>query len=279
MKKICKKCGGEKEVQEFYLKDKNRYDTVCKSCRGIYFHNKYIENIVKMKEISKNNQIKFKDKMKKYRDENKSERLEYNKKWRIENKEKIKLYSKYYAEKHKGEITKKIKKYKTINKEKLLEKDKIRYINNRDKKIKYYEDNKDRILDRQKNRRLNNSEDVLKIDAKWRNKNRHVILWRSLLRRAIIQLKQEKFDTTLNSLGYSAIELKEHIEKNWTEGMNWKNYGDWHVDHIRSVGTFDSTSLPSEVNALSNLNPMWSTNRFIDDIFYEGNLNKGKKMN
>ena len=40
-----------------------------------------------------------------------------------------------------------------------------------------------------------------------------------------------------------------------------------------------STDLPSIVNALSNLNPMWATNRVIDDIFYEGNLNKGKKMN
>ena len=61
--------------------------------------------------------------------------------------------------------------------------------------------------------------------------------------------------------------------------MKWENYGDWHVDHVRSVGTFNSTSSPSEVNALSNLKPMWSTNRIIDDIFYEGNLNKGKKMN
>ena len=105
------------------------------------------------------------------------------------------------------------------------------------------------------------------------------MLWRSLLRRTIVQLKQKKFDTTLNSLGYSAMELKEHIETNWSHGMNWNNYGDWHVDHIRSVGTFDSSDLPSLVNALSNLMPMWSTTRLIDGVLYEGNLNKGKKLN
>ena len=129
----------------------------------------------------------------------------------------------------------------------------------------------------------NKSEKGRKKKLEWCNeynsKNKHVVLWRSLLRRTIVQLKQEKFDTTLNSLGYSALELKEHIEKNWLDGMNWENYGDWHVDHIRSVGTFDSSDLPFVVNALSNLKPMWATSRVIDGVLYEGNLNKGKKYN
>ena len=80
-------------------------------------------------------------------------------------------------------------------------------------------------------------------------------------------------------LGYSALELKKHIELNWTKNMNWNNYGDWHVDHIRSVATFDSSTPASVVNALSNLKPMWSTTRIIDGVLYEGNLNKGKKIN
>lgn len=32
----------------------------------------------------------------------------------------------------------------------------------------------------------------------------------------------------------------------------------------------------SVVNKLSNLRPMWSTSRFIEDVFYLGNLNKSK---
>jgi hypothetical protein len=35
---------------------------------------------------------------------------------------------------------------------------------------------------------------------------------------------------------------------------------------------------PSIINALSNLNPMWATTREIGGIFYEGNLNKGNKL-
>ena len=61
--------------------------------------------------------------------------------------------------------------------------------------------------------------------------------------------------------------------------MSWNNYGEWHIDHIRSIATFDKTELPSVVNALSNLKPMWATNRVIDGVLYEGNLNKGKKYN
>jgi len=34
----------------------------------------------------------------------------------------------------------------------------------------------------------------------------------------------------------------------------------------------------SFVNDLSNLRPMWATTRIIDGILYEGNLNKGKRI-
>jgi len=197
------------------------------------------------------------------------------------NKTKILIQYKEYRDSHKKEISE----YRKNNKEYFKEKGKERRLKDGDKLSesfkKYFKNNKEYFKKKKKEYSL--SEKGKETKRKWCNKynsnNKHIVLWRSLLRRTIVQLKQKKLDTTLNSLGYSAIELKEHIEKYWTEGMKWENYGDWHVDHVRSVGTFNSTSSPSEVNALSNLKPMWSTNRIIDDIFYEGNLNKGKKMN
>ena len=55
-----------------------------------------------------------------------------------------------------------------------------------------------------------------------------------------------------------------------------ENHGEWHVDHIKDVSLFNNDELPSVVNALSNLRPMWATTREINGIIYEGNLNRNK---
>lgn len=39
--------------------------------------------------------------------------------------------------------------------------------------------------------------------------------------------------------------------------MSWDNYGEWEIDHIRPLTSFDKFATPSEVNALSNLQPLW----------------------
>ena len=75
-------------------------------------------------------------------------------------------------------------------------------------------------------------------------------------------------------LGYSSVELKNHLEKLFTKEMNWSNYGEWHVDHIKPLYTFDKKTPPSIVNSLSNLRPLWAKNKEIDGIIYEGNFNR-----
>jgi len=58
--------------------------------------------------------------------------------------------------------------------------------------------------------------------------------------------------------------------------MNWNNYGEWHIDHIKPVISFDKNTPPSVVNALENIRPLWATTREINGIIYEGNLNRRK---
>ena len=79
-----------------------------------------------------------------------------------------------------------------------------------------------------------------------------------------------------NLLKYTANELKNHLENLFTDGMSWSNYGEWQVDHIKSLYTFDKNTHPSIVNSLSNLRPLWTTNREINGVMYEGNLNRKK---
>ncbi|MFW5903050.1 MAG: HNH endonuclease signature motif containing protein, partial [archaeon] len=41
-------------------------------------------------------------------------------------------------------------------------------------------------------------------------------------------------------VGYTFNELKEHLENQFTDKMNWGNYGDyWEIDHIKPKSSFD----------------------------------------
>lgn len=71
--------------------------------------------------------------------------------------------------------------------------------------------------------------------------------------------------------GYDVHQLKARLESLFLEGMTWENYGEWHIDHIRPVASFDfSVDLIQTVRAcwaLSNLQPLWALD----------NIKKGKK--
>lgn len=66
-------------------------------------------------------------------------------------------------------------------------------------------------------------------------------------------------------VGYTAERLKEHLERQFTRGMGWHNYGrgsgKWHIDHIvpQSAFTFSSPDDPEfrACWALTNLRPLW----------------------
>lgn len=63
-------------------------------------------------------------------------------------------------------------------------------------------------------------------------------------------------------LGYSSEALRLHLERQFLSGMNWENYGDWHVDHILPVASFsfDTADHPDFLAcwAITNLRPMWA---------------------
>jgi hypothetical protein len=98
------------------------------------------------------------------------------------------------------------------------------------------------------------------------------------LNNSLQRLKRKKTDHTQILLGYSELELKTYIESKWTDGMSWDNYGEWHIDHIDSLSSFSVDTSLKIVNALSNLRPLWATTRKINDVLYQGNLNRGKQL-
>lgn len=96
----------------------------------------------------------------------------------------------------------------------------------------------------------------------------HIYAWRGMLNSVIKRMGTNKEKNTYDVLGYSAEELKNHIESLFLENMSWDNWGEWHIDHIRPISSFDKTESPKIINALENLQPLWA----ID------NIKKGNKF-
>lgn len=90
---------------------------------------------------------------------------------------------------------------------------------------------------------------------------------RACLRRAWVSKNEVR---TFEILGFTWAELKAHLEGMFSDGMNWENYGEWHIDHVRPIRLFleEGETDPKVVNALSNLQPLWKLD----------NLSKGSKV-
>ena len=68
-------------------------------------------------------------------------------------------------------------------------------------------------------------------------------------------------------VGYSADELKIHLELQFNNGMSWENMGEWHVDHIvpKSRFHYDNPDHPEfrVCWGLSNLQPLWKKDNLL----------------
>jgi hypothetical protein len=88
--------------------------------------------------------------------------------------------------------------------------------------------------------------------------------------KAIKDNYSEKAFNTIDLLGCSIKEAKEHIGKQFKEGMTWKNHGEWHIDHIIPCASFDLTDPEQQKKCFhyTNLQPLWANE----------NLSKGAKI-
>jgi hypothetical protein len=99
----------------------------------------------------------------------------------------------------------------------------------------------------------------------WKRKNLHARLsenLRSRLHYALVGCR--KSGKTLELLGCSPADLKLHLESQFTPGMSWANYGQWHIDHIKPCAKFD-LSKPEEQRTcfhFTNLQPLWALDNF-----------------
>lgn len=126
---------------------------------------------------------------------------------------------------------------------------------------KYRELNKEQIKEVRKQWYSNTLEDRQNYSRKyikeWNQKNKHIVLWCTLLTTCFNRLKTKKTDNTQKQLGYAHKELKERMESYFTTDMTWENHGSfWNAHHNIPVTWFNPEAPASIVSHLKNLYPL-----------------------
>lgn len=74
------------------------------------------------------------------------------------------------------------------------------------------------------------------------------------------------YNHSLDLLGCSVKEAREHLQRQFKPGMTWDNWGvkGWHIDHIIPISSFDFTDIEQQRRCFhyTNLQPLW----WIDNI-------------
>ena len=167
------------------------------------------------------------------------------------------VYGKRQRERHPEKIKERLRKYRQENRSSI----------NRTKK-KWRAENRDYHNESQKEyhqRKLRSDPDyaerrrkyVREWQREWQKKPeaKCIIMMRGMVGR---MLSQQAGERTEEALGYTAKDLRLHIESQFEDWMSWDNHGDWHVDHIIPIAQLvkEGVTDPSIVNALDNLRPL-----------------------
>jgi hypothetical protein len=200
--------------------------------------------------------------------------MHYRRWWRAENFDHNKQYvATYYREKRKLILQSQLKPiekqclrceavfYKTGMNQKFCTvkcRSKAAYLKHREQIIQekalYYERNKSKI---------NAQKTIYKRKRRGDVSYRLIENLRSRLYRAL--KKDHKSGSAVNDLGCSIRQLKKHLEAQFKPGMSWDNYGEWHIDHIKPLISFNLSDKKELKKAChyANLQPLWAKDNIL----------------
>ena len=212
--------------------------------------------------------------LKKYRELNAEKKRNDSRAYYLKNKEKIKSKSRIYYQKHIEEVRryrKTHRKEKKVYDKRYREKYRV-ILKKRDAEKR--ERNKRYI----KKYRLSHKKEKRDRDRiYYAKKMKHDLLYRisrNLRGSCLKYLKRNNFkkdSNTFKMIGISRIELKNHLEKRFSKGMSWDNYGGddgWQIDHIIPLSSAKNKEDLIRLFHYTNLQPLWK----------EDNLKKGSKI-
>jgi hypothetical protein len=163
--------------------------------------------------------------------------------------EKCREQNRKSREKHINRALQGAAEWKASNKEKVSEYNKI-YSKQNSEQIKLVRSKRDKIKRK--------SDPVFVIKARLRNR-----VW-SMLK------NKKKSATTEKMLGCSYEFFKTYIEQKFSKNMGWHNMGEWHIDHIKPLASFDLNDFEQQAIAFhyTNHQPLWA----------KDNIAKGAKI-
>ncbi len=185
-----------------------------------------------------------------YNKENRDERREkdrdrvkaYNEKYTRENKEQIRAQQLGYREERRELIKEKMREYNARP-------------SSKERMRNWREENREviqaKVTEYHRNRRHNDAEFHLQS------------VLRGRIRRAIVNQFGKKAFKTMELLGCTTSEAREHLEAQFLPGMTWENFGyrGWQIDHIRPCDSFDLTDPEQQKQCFhyTNLQPLWAS--------------------
>jgi hypothetical protein len=253
--KVCSKCNITKNLNEFHS-DKYKKDNLSSSCK-----------------ICNNNRTEL------YKLKNPDKVKESKKKEYLKNIERYREHNKKYRDQNGDKITKYLKDYYLNNKEILIDRNKERYQQKKQeilhKQKEYYLKNLKNSSLYQKKYRQINKEKLKKYKnqyTKIRKETDILFYLRCILSHRVREFlktkKINKKNKTFDIVGCSPIFLKEHLEKQFVNGMSWDNKGMWHIDHIIPLSSAKTEEEIYKLCHYTNLQPLWA----------EDNLKKSNKI-
>ena len=181
-------------------------------------------------------------------------------------KKKVKAYLQKYKPQYKP-LTDPIlikKRYELIKKYKQSEKGKeaaIRYYKKNETKLKKYQEER-RVSGKTQEWERQHKPAYIKKKRATDIKFQIISNLRGRLKTYLRSKKIKKLSPTKKMVGCTPEELIKHIEKQWTVGMSWENYGlkGWHIDHIKPISlATNATELEiGKFMHYTNLQPLWA---------------------
>jgi len=183
----------------------------------------------------------------------------------------------------------------------------IYYLNNKDKIVARYrrwmKENRNKVKEINRRSKEKNKEKAQIQTKIWREKNKEHIkdykkIYRKKYKQRNIERRRERRETeplynitnavrcrindylkkldvikknkTFEIVGCNPQQLKEHLEKQFKNGMSWDNYGfyGWHIDHIIPLSSATTEEEMYKLCHYTNLQPLWATE----------NIKKGGKI-
>jgi hypothetical protein len=168
-----------------------------------------------------------------------------------------------------------LKQWKVLNKEHILQKQREWREANRqyvvDYEKQYHIQHKEKRSLQNANNYKKNKENIKQKKLLLEKSNINYLLKKRLRTRLWHSLKNnQKSGSAVSDLGCSIAELKIHLESLFELGMTWDNYGEWHIDHIKPLSSFD-LSIPEQFKDAchyTNLQPLWAKDNLIKGNSY-----------